>query len=81
MSSLHHKLLRAEQSCKTQVERADYLGDQCALLKEKVADLFQKVTQTEGKQIKTTETTSTGVQTDDTSKVRRVLYCIEWPTL
>ena len=69
ISSLSGKLLRAKQSCTSQIERADYLEDQCTLLKEKVNDLLQEVAHEKDKEIKTTETIDTAVQTDDTSKV------------
>lgn len=68
ISSLSEKLLRATQSCASQTERADYLEDQCTLLKEKINDLLMRVAQNEKRQIKTTETHNIAVQTDGTSE-------------
>lgn len=68
ISSLSEKLLRATQSYTNQTERAGYLENQCALLKEKVNDLLLKVAQKDEKHIKNAETTDSAVQTDDTSE-------------
>ncbi|XP_078383066.1 uncharacterized protein LOC144665664 isoform X1 [Oculina patagonica] len=69
ISSLSEKLLQATQRYTNQTERADYLEDQCALLKEKVNDLLLRVAQKDEKHIKNVETTDNAVQTDDTSKI------------
>lgn len=70
VSSLSGELLRAKQNGTSQTERADYLEDQCTLLREKVNDLLRIVAQKEEEQIKDKETVSTAVQTDDASKAR-----------
>ena len=68
ISSLSEELLRAKQIGTSQTERADYLEDQCTLLREKVNDLSRIVAQKKEEQIKDIETVSTAVQTDDASK-------------
>lgn len=68
ISSLSEELLRAKQIGTSQTERADYLEDQCTLLREKVNDLSRIVAQKKEEQIKNIETVSTAVQTDDASK-------------
>ena len=68
ISSLSEELLRAKQTGTSQTERADYLEDQCTLLREKVNDLSRIVAQKKEEQIKNIETVSTAVQTDDASK-------------
>lgn len=70
MSSLSEELLRAKQIGTSQTERADYLKDQCTLLREKVNDLLRTGAQEEEEQIKDSETISTAVQTDHASKAR-----------
>ena len=68
ISSLSEELLRAKQIGTSQTERADYLEDQCTLLREKVNGLSRIVAQKKEEQIKNIETVSTAVQTDDASK-------------
>ena len=68
ISSLSEELLRAKQIGKSQTERADYLEDQCNLLREKVNDLLRTGAQKKEEQIKENETVSTAVQTDVASK-------------
>lgn len=68
ISSLSEELLRTKQIGTSQTERADYLEDQCTLLREKVNDLSRIVAQKKEEQIKNIETVSTAVQTDDASK-------------
>lgn len=68
ISSFSEDLLRAKQIGTSQTERANYLEDQCTLLRERVDDLSQIVAQKEEEQIKDKETVSTAVQTDDASK-------------
>ena len=68
ISSLSEELLRAKQIGTSQTERADYLEDQCTLLREKVNDLSRIVAQKKEEQIKDGKTVGTAVQTDDASK-------------
>ena len=68
ISSPSEELLRAKEIGTSQTERADYLEDQCNLLREKVNDLLRIGVQKKEEQIKEKETVSTAVQTDDTSK-------------
>ena len=68
ISSFSKELLRAKQIGTSQTERANYLEDQCTLLRERVDDLSQILAQKEGEEIKDKETVSTAVQTDDASK-------------
>lgn len=67
ISSLSEELLRAKEIGTSQTERADYLEDQCTLLREKVNDLSRIVAQ-EKEQMEDIETISTAVQTGDASK-------------
>ena len=68
ISSFSEELLRAKQIGTSQTERANYLEDQCTLLREKVDDLSQIVARKEEEQIKNKEPVSTAVQTDDAPK-------------
>lgn len=68
ISSLSEELLRAKEIGTSQAERADYLEDQCTLLREKVNDLSRIVAQKKEEQMQDIETVSTAVQTDDASK-------------
>lgn len=68
ISSLSEELLRAKEIGTSQTERADYLEDQCTLLREKVNDLSRIVAQKKEEQMQDIETVSTAVQTDDASK-------------
>lgn len=70
ISSLSEELLRAKQIGTSQTERADYLEDQCTLLREKVNNLLRMVVQKEEEQIKDKKTVITALQTDDASKAR-----------
>lgn len=64
--SLSEQLVKARQSCLSQMERADYLEAQCTLLNGKVENLLQKIAQKDKDGFKTT----TAVQTNDMSKAR-----------
>lgn len=68
ISSLSEELLRAKEIGTSQTERADYLEDQCTLLREKVNDLSRIVAQKKEEQMQDSATVSTAVQTDDASK-------------
>lgn len=68
ISSLSEELLRAKEIGTSQTERADYLEDQCTLLREKVNDLSRIVAQKKEEQMQDIENVSTAVQTDDASK-------------
>lgn len=68
ISSLSDELLRAKEIGTSQTERADYLEDQCTLLREKVNDLSRIVAQKKEEQMQDIENVSTAVQTDDASK-------------
>ena len=83
LSLLHHKLLQAEQSFITQVGRTELLENQCVVLKERVADLFQKAAQKDGKEVKTKEEISITFPTDTMSKVHRLCFvfnCLNNPS-
>lgn len=68
ISSLSEELLRAKEIGTSQTERADYLEDQCTLLREKVNDLSRIVAQEKEEQMQDIETISTAVQAGDVSK-------------
>lgn len=74
ISSLSDKLLQATQSCNNQTERADYLEDQCTMLKEKVNDLLLTVARKEKEKIKNTDTIDNASQTDDAPEVSILLF-------
>lgn len=74
ISALSDKLLRATQSCNTQMERVDYLEDQCSMLKEKVNDLVLTVVRKEKEQIKDTDAIDNAVQTDDAPGVSILFF-------